>query len=259
MVELDKEAFKISFDLFMTKQKLERLVKDSGSYHETHFVDQSVLYMPYWFFSYNIFIEENGKVIKKLNDYNALNSSKQTFEKDIAELRFLESVARTKKTSHSFPIKVLVARIKENEAREIIAGEMAHKNKVRASDILISSLNWFYIPFWIITMQLDGKTIEFRVNAISGDVLNEDIVEKKDVSEGIFSEVLGDLMNPSKWGEYLDFSKKESSKKHSKTADEDEFETKPRAVKANITSNPDFTVLFLAILAIIVIIWVAYL
>ncbi|MFH1391486.1 MAG: hypothetical protein ABIH20_04210 [Candidatus Diapherotrites archaeon] len=254
---IEKPAFPVSVDLSESGEKVSNLLKKR---HWTGFTFSSttLIYVPYYFYSYDVVEETEKKTNHVSSGSKAFNAFNKEFDPVIADIISLEDVSRSNEVSEDDDSRVLVSKISESEAKEIILVKTASLEETSKKNVMISGLELLYVPFWIVKVEVksginETHELSFRINATTGNIVNEDSVpfREKGFSE-LTSEALNDLSKPSEWIKYSvelasKLSKGFNGNKGKKSDD-----------SLNL-SNPDIQILVLAIIAIIVILWVAYL
>ena len=245
---LEKPSFPISLELGQAQEKVSILL-EKKHWNNFSFSTSTLIFVPYWFFSYDIF-EEDKKTKLVSSGSNALNAFSREFEKKVSDLEMIESVSKTNSVDENIEFRVLESKLSEQEAREIIPIKIASQENISRANLILSGLETFFVPIWIINIDLQERVISLRVNATTGEIINADSVpnREKGFSE-LAKETINELATPNGWFEYSvgvisSFSNGVSGKAKSSELD---------------LQNPDVQILVLAIIALIVIIWVAYL
>ena len=250
---IEKPAFPVSVDLSEAGEKVSNLLKRRHWIAFT-FSSTILVYVPYYFYSYDIVEETEKKTNHVSSGSKAFNAFNKEFDAEVADLASLEDVSRSNEVSEEDAPRVLSPKINESEAKDIILVKTASLAGTSKKNVMISGLELFYVPFWIVKanvkLGVDEKhELGLRINATTGNIVNEASVpfKEKGFSE-LTSEALDDLSKPSEWINYS----VELASKLSKGF-------KGKSDNSLNLSNPDVKILVLAIIAIIVIIWVAYL
>ncbi|HLC79844.1 MAG TPA: hypothetical protein VJG83_05500 [archaeon] len=216
----------------------------------------STFYVPYWFFSYDIYRQHEGSTEIISKGSNALNAFSNEFEEAISNLAFTEGLEKGNEIDEQ-NTQVLAARVGQDEAREIIAVRLASARHTSKGNVIISGLELLFVPIILIEVNANGNHISLRVNAATGDILNKDAVptREKDLRE-LSQELLRELSTPQGWIKYSrevvdDISRSVSSS------------PKPKSARVqNLISikfiNNDTTILLLAAAAIIIVLVLAY-
>ncbi|PIN85076.1 MAG: hypothetical protein COV47_04025 [Candidatus Diapherotrites archaeon CG11_big_fil_rev_8_21_14_0_20_37_9] len=246
---LSKPAFKVSVDQGVAEEKAGSLIKKRG--WKGNSFSSSLLYIPFWFFSFDVFEEtDSKKVSSHKKGSNALNAFFNNFDEHTAELVFREKQEKEKSPSHSFTFEILEPKFSFDDALKVITGRIASEQKVVKDSVVISGLEMVFVPVWVLVTELNGKSIELRVNAVTGEMTNTAAIpiREKDFSE-LFSEAVVDLTNPASWTENLAglFSANVSLPSSNETP-----------VLKQLKSDSDLQLIILGIIAIIVILIVVY-
>ena len=245
---LEKPSFPVSFELGGAEEKVSILL-EKKHWKNFSFSNSTLIFVPYWFFSYDIF--EEGKKTKHVSSgSNALNAFSREFDKKISDLELLDTVSKTNSVDENIDFRVLESKLSEAEVKEILPLKLASQENTSKNNLILSGVEMSFVPVWVIDIDLQERIISLRVNATTGEIINADSVptREKGFSE-LAKETISELSTPKGWFEYSvgvlsSFSKGVSGKAVSSELD---------------LQNPDVQILLLAVIALIVIIWVAYL
>jgi len=254
---IEKPAFPVSIDLSEAGEKVSSLLKKKHWKGFT-FSSTNLIYVPYWFYSYDVAEETEKKTKHVSSGFKALNAFSREFDDEVAELHSLEDASRTNEVDEDSNPRVLQLKLSESEAKDLILVKTASMENTVKANVMISGLEMLFVPFWIVKVNVKTDVTEkhglaLKINATTGKIINDAVLpfREKGFSE-LTSETLKELSNPIEW---LNYSV-ELVSKFSKGM----FYAKDQMPSNSLDlSNPDVRILVLAIIAIIVIIWVAYL
>lgn len=207
---LSKPCFPVSF----SKEELEGLVKETlGGKHWRDFktVSTTLLFEPYYFFSYDVFFEkkqeETGALVVSDTQAGsmALNAVSGEFDEEISALAEEEEPVILKESPVPEGVKTEIERVglSEQEIKRIAPMRLAAKLEVSKSSVEISGIKLAFVPFWRVEVEINGKNFELVVNAVNGEVAPEDEIPYREKSLlELTGETLSELKSPNAWLDY---------------------------------------------------------
>ncbi|MCR4335319.1 MAG: hypothetical protein NUV57_02160 [archaeon] len=253
---IEKPAFPVSVDLSEAGEKVSNLLKEKH-WNGFTFSSTNLIYVPYYFYSYDVVEETEKKTNHVFSGSKAFNAFNKEFDSAVADLILLENVSRSNEVSEEDDPRVLVSKMNESEAKEILLIKTASLENTSKKNVMISGLEMFYVPFWIAKIEVKSNVSEahelnLRINATTGNIVNKSSVPFRDKGfSELTSEAFEELSNPSEWIKYSVELVSKVSKGFNQTNGKPDYSLS--------FSNPDVLILILAIIAILVILWVAYL
>ncbi len=250
---LERPAFPAKFSELELREKVGTLLGQKGI-TKFYFSDSNFYFVPYWFFSFDIFSDSETKTELKANGTSAFNSFSLIFDEGVAKLASMQGLKKESQPDEDLEFEVLSSKVSEKEIRDLMKGRLASIHGVKRDGVILSGVEMFFVPFWGFKVNSDSQELEFRVNAVNGDVLGEqEVKERQKEFNEIFSEALQDLTNPSSWIENIknltpDFSNA-STKKQSKSNG---------SFIDQLKTNEELRLILLGAIAIAVILWAVY-
>ncbi len=210
---LEKPAFSPALTLEDAEKKVSSLLKKMRwkdytfpsrihSPSATH-AHGTIFYVPFWFFSYALF-EHTGQKTKLVSrGHGCLNAFSSEFDDEMSKLVKIEAAEKSNEIDDNSAAKVLDSRISEDEARGIITLTLASESGTSKENVIVSGLQLFFVPIWLIEAQVEGAKFSLRVNAVNGHVINSSAVPRrgKNFAE-LTHEMLEELSAPSGWLDY---------------------------------------------------------
>jgi len=207
---LSKQCFRISFSQEELQEVIENLLKEKF-WHEFRIASTSLLFEPYYFFSYDAFFEqkqeETGALVVKDTESGtmALNAASGEFDENISELIEQEEPEILKNSPVPQGIESEIERIavSEAEVKRIAPMRLAAKLETSKQNIEISNVKLAFVPFWIAKVEIKGQNYEIAVNAVNGSIASQDEIpcREKSLLE-LTGETIFELKKPSAWVDY---------------------------------------------------------
>ena len=207
---LSKPCFPVSF----SKEELDGLVKEAwGGKHWRYFktVSPTLLFEPYYFFSYDVFFEkkqeETGALVVSDTQAGsmALNAVSGEFDEELSALAESEEPEILKASPVPEGVETEIERVglSEQEVKRIAPMRLAAKLEVSKSNVEISGIKLAFVPFWRVKVEIGGKAFELVVNAVNGEIASEDEIPYREKSLlELTGETLSELKSPNAWVEY---------------------------------------------------------
>ena len=207
---LSKPCFPVSF----SKEELDGLVKETlGGKHWRDFktVSTTLLFEPYYFFSYDVFFEkkqeETGALIVSDTQAGtmALNAVSGEFDEELSALAEESEPEILKDSPVPEGVEAEVERVglSEQEVKRIAPMRLAAKLEVSKTNVEISGIKLAFVPFWRAEVEIGGKTFELVVNAVNGEVASEEEIPYREKSLlELTGETLSELKSPNAWVDY---------------------------------------------------------
>lgn len=253
---LEKPAFPVSCDLGCAEEKVSNFF-DSNNAKNHSFIGYELEYVPYYFFSFDVYKEEKNqtKIVEQGN--NALNANNGNLEPKLSNL-ILQIENPSREIKHNYQYKVIQPRISEKEAEKLIRMRLASNYQTIKELVVISGLSLNFVPFWKLRVNISGKKFFVCVNGFDGSIECKDNFPKKEndlKKKDELQEAIQDVSEMKKWPSLLQetisylweklisvFSLFNNKKKYSN-----------KEVKL---SKKDLLVILLALIAIILIVYV---
>ncbi len=242
----------------------------SMRHDKTEIKSHSLVYIPYWFFSFDIYESADSKTKVIASGFSSLNAFSKEFDHRLAYL------------SHSHPKKedlpssgpgaeVLPPKLAEEaEVKEILPVLLASRHDASKDNVIISGLEFAYVPFWRISIDAHDESVVLRMNAVTGKIINVgDIHPRGKAIQELVTETFRELSDPMQWARYSSeiisdavggaaknahAKKSRGHKGNGAAAHEKGAHTEIN--KTFSVTDPDTAVLLLAIAALLVAIWV---
>lgn len=279
--EKEKPYFAVLVERTEAREKASALLLSKR--HKGFEIGQETLfYVPYWLFSYDIHDTVAGKTKVVASGSGALNAFSKVFDPRVSGL--VHSPAkRNTFSSHEMGEEVLRVRFSEAEVREMLPVMLASKHAASKDNVILSGIELVYAPFWRLSIQLDGQTVEMNVSAVDGKVIGTGEIEALEKTKSaLVQETFRELSNPVEWVRYSAeiISRLASGVAKVRSAGKDsgsghgaghagpghrpdharQSHSEVSVSRGGFSiSEPDTRVLLLGILAMLVIIWVFFL
>ncbi len=204
---LNKPSFSISFSFEDCVSTIESIIKSHG-WTNFEVGDVKLVYTPYWIFSYDAFLESTEKGKEKfISDTSsskmALNSHTGELNQDIPSLLEFNPVHNVRKPDEKYEFEVVTPLISKNEVQKIAPIKLASQLQVPKDNIVISALQELFVPVWILQIKVAEGVYRFEVNAVSGDIINEQEIPEREKSWiEVTNETLSELQSPGAWIKY---------------------------------------------------------
>ena len=199
---LEKPAFPVLIEIGQAEGDSSHLL-DSKGWHDYQFYTVSILYIPYYFFSYDIFDESSGKTKIVAKGSGALNANTSEFDEEVIDLYFHEQGKKSAEIGHNYTYDALKSRVSEREAKEIISVRLAAASEVARKNVLLSGFEMLFVPVWILNFTIAGKKLSLRMNATTGEVLNEEIIPMREKTHNdVVAEAIDEISDPRNWPRY---------------------------------------------------------
>src|SRR3989344_2990720 len=267
---LEKPAFSPALNAADAERAVSSLLK-KNHWNKYDFSGKEIFYIPYWFFSYDIYEQVEKKTNHLSSGFNSLNAFSNEFDKSIAALTHDSDAKKKNELDDAANVHVVSPRLSEDEARGIISVRLASNEGTSKEHVIISGLAMFFVPIWLIVVSISKKKISLRVNAVNGDIENAKAVPRREKGfSELTAEVLEELKTPAGWIEYstgavgmisdaiagIAKSSVQSKKKNKfSVSGKISFSA---GEEAPSISNNDIQVIILAMVAIIIILWAIY-
>ncbi len=253
---LEKATFPVALVLSEAQEKVAALLAQKG-WKNYYFSSSKLVYVPFWFFSYDIFSEASGKPEHLSSGKKALNAFSKEFNETLGSMDHTSS-ARETQASTGYEVEVLKPMLSGKEAKDFILLKIASLEKTPKQNVMLSGLEMLYIPFFHISVSLDEETKTVMLNALSGEILSgQEIPERRPKSSEVFAEAISDFSTLQGWQNFFSetisgLSGSPEKEQHGKNK-QDAGTNAP----ANLFGvNP--AVIALAVIAIIVVLWFFY-
>ncbi len=209
MQHLPGNSLPLNIQLVEAQQLVEEEVGEQA-WKDAEVLSNKLELTPYYVFVFDTYSEEEEKdtKIKNVSESNhgksSLNAVKNELDDVAAEMVEPELVQGEFSIANNITVEQKKPHFAAEEAKNIAQIKIAAQEHVPRANVHISGLQLVYIPFWIITVQLEeGNESKLRINGFTGEFENENPVDYrgKTVPE-LAGETLSDLRSPSNWVDY---------------------------------------------------------
>lgn len=203
---LEKPAFSPKLSAAEAERGVSSLLS-KNHWKEFSFKERTLFFIPYWFFSFDIYSGDAKRTTLLDSGFGSLNAFSNELDDSIAELIKEEGSERIQeiddKSMEDGATRVVSPRVSEEEAREIISLRLASGEETSKDSVIVSGLQMLFVPIWLISAKVGGKEISLRVNAASGGIENKYAVPRREKGFAeLTSELLEELRTPEGWLEY---------------------------------------------------------
>ncbi len=249
---LEKPAFPVSFTASEAEEKVSNLLRQR-EWPNPIFDSVQLVFVPYWFYHFDVREKQKSKIKLVSSGFGSMNAFSNELDDHAAKIAEREDLEKKNEVPDHFEFNMRKPKVSKEEAKELIAARLSDKMSVHVENIFLSGLEIAYIPYWVINMTIAEKPLSITVNASTKEFVNAHLVpvREKNFNE-LLQEVMSDLSNPAEW---LNYSA-DVLGSVSKSIASGPQKTKSGSWNLN---DYDFQLLALGVIAIIVIIWVAYL
>ncbi|HIH09198.1 MAG TPA: hypothetical protein HA254_00855 [Candidatus Diapherotrites archaeon] len=275
---LEKPAFSVILPLEGAERKVSSLLKKKN-WHKFKFPNPvhaesekhghgSIFYFPYWFFSYDA--HEDGKKTSLLaKGSGALNAFSNELDGQIGTLTTTEGLEKSNELPDERNITVIDCRVDEEEAKKVIPVLIAAQSNAQKANVIISGLEMFYVPVWLVQVHAEEHQFSLRVNAVDGTIINGDDIPSREKEKGeLAKELLDELSSPAGWIHYTSqvisaisaaifAAIKSAGEGHKEEGRKGEGRGESHE-NAKPAIDEDLLVVALAVLAILALLWAAF-
>ena len=188
---LDSPALELRFTLDDILGIVESVLKER---HWRRFDIDSVtlMYVPYWFFNYDIYQEYEGKS-QTFSSQMAMDALTGELRPIMIEILKSIPVERSKEIKHNIEYKVFKPAIEQSEVKNLAQLKVAGEMGIPKNTITISGVNLIYVPIWRIWVRLGGGRMQrLDLDAISGSPIH---IEQVPERERGMIEITKDMLN----------------------------------------------------------------
>ncbi|MBU2099889.1 hypothetical protein KKG83_07315 [Candidatus Micrarchaeota archaeon] len=201
-MKLKEKSFPLHFSLNETTDFIKSTLEEKN-WFEFEVIEVKLVFIPYYFFSFDAFYEEEEKKIVSETVYGSLALNGKTAE--LEEISVPEETELTQKIE-DIPENIPFEEMKFHfdEKIELIAQiKTAAHLKTAKDNVIIHSLKKVLFPVWIIDFSLEENTFQFQLSGIDGEVISEQEIPERELGFWeITAETLNELKSPSSWVNY---------------------------------------------------------
>jgi hypothetical protein len=251
---LEKPAFSVNVEIITAEETVSRIL-DSKGYNNYQFGRVYIKYLPYYFFSYDIYDESSGKTKIIAKGHSAFNAFTNEIAHELSDLAVLESGIKSPEITHDYKYEVVSPRISERDVKKIILVALSAEKNASKNNVIISGIELVFVPFWVLEYTLDEINYVATMNAVTKELIddgNPPLREK--TKRELLREAYVEMFNLRTWFKYISsfissitdfFLPNRNSKHNNKHAEQNLL-------------NDDFKVIVIAIIAIIVVFFLVY-
>ena len=249
---LEKPAFPVLVEIGEAEETVSHILESKG-WGNYKFARVSIRYVPYYFFSYDIYDESSGKTKMLAKGRSALNAHTNEIARELSDIGAIQAESKSPEIKHDYHYEALAPKISERDAKEIILVVLSSEMGASRKNVIISGLELAFVPFWVLKYSIGEKNYSATMNAVTKKIISDgNIPGHEKTQQEIMAETYKELFDPGQWlhhascaiGDLIDFFFPKGGKASSK--------------KGGVLSNPDYRIILLAIIAIFVVLWVLY-
>jgi hypothetical protein len=201
---LDSPALQLRLTLKDALGIVERLLKERH-WRQFDIDSVSLVYVPYWFFNYDIYQEAEGAA-QTFSSQMCLNAITGKLEPVLINILDSIPVERSKEVKHDVKHTVDSPVIEKAEVANVAQLKVAGQVSLPKAAVTISGINLAYAPIWKIWISLPAGSQRVELDGVSGSPLNIEAVPTKERGfMEVTQDMLEDLKTPQGW---IDYSKK---------------------------------------------------
>jgi len=201
-MKLKESSFPLSFSLQQATDFIKDVVEEKN-WQDFEVIEVKIIFIPYYFFSYEVFFEEENKVVSEaVSGKIALNGKTGELDESISFSDSDELTDKIEDLDDNIPFEEL--KFELNEKIEVIAQiKTAEHLKAAKDNVIIHSIQKVLYPVWIIDFGVEDQTFQFTVSGVDGTVISEEEIPERELGFWeITSETLNELKSPSNWINY---------------------------------------------------------
>lgn len=201
-MKLKEKSFPLHFSLNETTDFIKQTLEDKN-WFEFEVIEVKIVFVPYYFFSFDAFYEEEEKKIVSETVHGSFALNGRTAElEEIPVPEETELVNEIEGIPDNIPFQEF--KFHFDEKIELIAQiKTAARLKTAKDNVIIHSLKKVLFPVWIIDFSIEENTFQFQLSGIDGEVISEQEIPERTLGFWeITAETLDDLKNPSSWVNY---------------------------------------------------------
>ena len=204
-MKLKENSFPLSFSLQETTDFIKQTLEEKN-WQEFEVIEVKIVFVPYYFFSYEAFFEseEDGKKIVSdtVNGKLALNGLTGELDESVVLPETSELVQEIEELPENIPFEEKSFELKE-KIEEIVQFKTAHNLSAAKDNVIIHSIKKVLYPVWIIDFSVADQTFQFMVSGVDGSVISEEEIPERMLGFWeITAETLHELQSPANWINY---------------------------------------------------------
>ncbi|MCD6414572.1 MAG: hypothetical protein J7L23_03000 [Candidatus Diapherotrites archaeon] len=201
---LDAPAFQLRIEAKDALGILEGILREKH-WRGFELANLSLVYVPYWFFNYDVYREEEGHS-ESFSSQMCLNATTGEMEPLIARVVKEIPLEKSKEITHDVAFTVESPSVQKDEVKKIAPIKIAGQLGIPKSNVTISGITLFYIPIYKIWITLRAGYRRLDLDGMSGSPLNiEEVPERERGFMEVTRDMLEELKTPKGW---VDYSKK---------------------------------------------------
>lgn len=244
-MKLKEKSFPLSFSLQETTDFIKDTIQQKN-WENFELIEVKLVFVPYYFFSFEGFFEEEGKVLETVNGKTALNGMTSELE-EISVPEENELTEEIKEIPSNIPFTELKFELTE-KVEQIAQIKVAANLKTAKDNVIIHSMKKVLFPVWIIDFAVAEQTFQFKISGVDGEIVSEEEIPERQLGFWeITAETLNELQSPDAWVHYTT----------SIISDTTNFvaENVSGNVIENFMKNTRFQIFVLLIILILVVLW----
>ena len=217
MSEARKPVFRVNAGEAAAREKVSSVFL-SNRWNDFRVISSTLIYTPFWFFSFDIHSTAGGKTSITARGNSALDAFSKGLDDRFAGLpeMFYVPSETSDPESHGHSDKgdiemeeyedavFLKQRLSEAEAVKIIPLLLADRHNALKDDVIVSGLEFKFVPVWKIEAEAGGNKYVFEICAADGAVLGTGGLQMRMKTEKeLFAETMRGLSSPSAWLAYF--------------------------------------------------------
>jgi hypothetical protein len=183
---------------------LERLLKQRH-WKDFDLANVSLMYVPYWFFNYDIY-QESGGQSQSYSAQMCMDAIRGELQPIMINILDNIPVEQETEISHGVKYDLQKPLVSKDEVKGIAQLKVAGQMSLPKSSVTISGVHLIFVPIWRIWVTLRSGIQRIELDGVSGSPFHiERVPEKQRGLQEITVDMLHNLTTPAGW---VDYSKK---------------------------------------------------
>ncbi len=201
---LDAPALQLRITMEDVMGILERILKERH-WKSFDLANISLLYVPYWFFNYDVYQESEGQS-RNYSAQMCMDAVRGDLKPIMINILDNIPVEQSTEINHGVKYELMKPLVSKDEAKSIAQLKVAGEMQLPKSTVTISGAHLVFIPIWRIWVTLKSGIQRIELDGVSGSPFHiERVPEKQRGIQEVTMDMLHDLTTPAGW---VDYSKK---------------------------------------------------
>jgi hypothetical protein len=162
----------------------------------------SLVYVPYWFFNYDIYQEASGQS-QTYSAQMCMDAVRGELQPIMINILDSIPVEQEKELTHGIKYELMKALVSKDEAAKVAQLKVAGETGLPKDTVTISGMHLVFVPIWRIWVTLKAGIQRIELDGVSGSPFHIDRVpEKQRGIQEVTEDMLKDLSTPAGWVDY---------------------------------------------------------